>query len=156
MVLTVGEAALKAQTNDVSTDFVEMQREIHKGSNSNKSYEEEVHDCIQRALNDSSISGDFFVVVLVKKERLLKNVVRQYFFYRQSCPTPEFDQTVYKYHREPKRIEYLWTVPDNSTCQWLPLRVNDLPDDQKLLVSMIQSFKNGDLDKLCKKLNAEV
>ena len=95
---TVGFEALRLQEKNETHSPVDMQREIHKGTSSRRSFEEEIHATIQRALIDPNIQGDFYIVVLFKKERILKNVVRQYFFYRQSFPTPEYDQSVYKFH----------------------------------------------------------
>lgn len=155
---TVGAESLKLLNNsigEIGPDAIELQQEIHKGSNSKKSYEEEVWETVDRGRKDSTISGDFYIVVLVKKERHLQNVVRQLFFYRQSCPTPEFDQTVYKYYRKPDEIEFLWTVPNNAACMFLPKMGSDLPDDQQLLVEMVEAFHRGDLDKKAAALNGE-
>lgn len=95
---TIGKISLDLQSKGtMDTDAIELQREIHKGSNSEKSFDEEVWAAVDRGRKDSNIDGIFYVVVLFKKERALQNIIRQYFFYRQSCPTPEFDQTVYCY-----------------------------------------------------------
>ena len=155
---TVGEESLKLHEKSIGEkgpDAVELQQEIHKGANSEKSYEEEVWDTVDRARKDTSISGNFYIVVLVKKERHLQNVVRQLFFYRQSCPTPEYDQTVYRYHRKDDEIEFLWTIPNNAACMFLPQMGSDLPDDQKLLLEMVEAFHRGDLDKKARALNNE-
>ncbi len=154
---TVGKAAvdLALSTSSDSYDRNEIEREVHKGSNSEKSYEEEIWDTISQGKKDPSISGDFYVIVVLKKERHLANVLRQFFFSRQSCPTPEYDQTVYKYIAAEEKIEYLWTVPDVETCNYLPLYKSSLPQDHLLLLSMIEAFKRGDLDKWAAKLNNE-
>lgn len=152
----VGEKAIDLRVkSDMQTDAIELEREIHQGTNSKKSYEEEIWTTIDRGLSDSSISGDFFIVVLFKKERHLQNIIRHYFFYRKTCPTPTYDQTVYKYHRHSKEVEYIWTVPDNVTCLNLPLCKHDLPDEHQRLVHMIEAFRCGDLDRYCAKLNNE-
>lgn len=135
---------------------IELQRDIHQGSNSERSYEEEVYDACERGKNDARIEGDFYIVVLFKKERFLTTTVRQYFFYRQSCPTPQYDQTVYRYDRNSDKIEYLWTVPDKETCETLPFDKHLVPKDHQLLVVMTESFNNGDLDKYAMKLNGEL
>lgn len=154
---TVGEEALKlASKIDKQPDSIELQREIHKGSNSEKSYEEEIFETLQRGIDDPKIEGDFYIIVLTKRERHLQNVIRNLFFYRQSCPTPEFDQTVYQVKRKTKEINYLWTVPNNSTCQYLPSIKTEIPEDQLILVDMIEKFKSGKLDELAKKLNKEL
>lgn len=156
---TVGEESLllsKSTAGEKGPEAIELQREIHKGSASKKSYEEEVWEAVDRGRKDNAISGDFFVVVLVKKERHLKNVVRQLFFARQTCPTPEYDQTVYRYIRSADEIEFIWTIPNNATCAYMPHMGSDLPDDQALLLEMVLAFQRGDLDKKAILLNEKV
>ena len=153
---TAGSAALQKQSEGpMDTNSIELQQEIHKGSNSKKTYEEEIWETIGLALKDPLIKRDFFVVVLFKKERLLKNILRQYFFYSGSCPTPEYDQTVYHVRRLDKKVKHLWTVPDIATTKWLPWRSTDIPTDQLPLVQMIHDFHSGKLEKLAKKMNDE-
>jgi len=155
---TVGAESLKLTEKSIGEkgpDAVELQQEIHKGSNSEKSYEEEVWEAVDRGRKDSEIEGDFYILVLVKKERHMKNVMRQLFFYRQSCPTPQYDQTVYLYHRKDDEIEFLWTVPNNAACMFLPRMGSDLPDDQTLLVEMVDAFHTGKLDQKARFLNKE-
>lgn len=155
-VETVGKLAIDLQKKrDLKIDSIELQKEIHKGNFSKRSYEEEVWETIKRGCQDETIKGNFYIVVLFKKERLLQNVVRQYFFYRKSCPTPEFDQTVYRYQPKADSIEFLWTIPNNAACLTLPSRKNDLPIDQQWLISMIESFQDGDLDRYADRLNDE-
>ena len=99
--------------------------------------------------------GDFFLVVLFKKERLIGNVVRQYFLPRISCPTPEWDQVVYHYKRKGEELKFLWVVPDKESCTNLPLYGPLLPEDQQILLQYAKDFNSGALDKLCAKLNGE-
>lgn len=155
VALDLQQKALKGHSD--STDAIELQREIHKGSNSEKSYEEEVWECVDRGRKDPAISKDFFITVLFKKERHLQNIIRQYFLYRQSCPTPEYDQTVYKYHRKDDDLEYLWTVPNNVACLALvkDLEAGVIHPDHETLAHMAEAFLNRDLDKYCAKLNGE-
>jgi len=155
---TVGEESLKLwekSQGEEGPDAIELQREIHKGSNSEKSYEEEVWEAVDRGKRDSEVEGDFYIVVLFKKERHLTNIMRQMFFYRQSCPTPQYDQTVYKYHRDDDELEFLWVVPNNSACVFFPRIGDALPPDQRWLLSFVEKFNNGELDKLSQKLNKE-
>lgn len=125
----------------------ELQESMHKGDSSEKTFEEEVWVTVGRGVKADYISGDFFVVVLFRKDRILKNIIRQQFFYRQTIPTPEFDQTVYKYFRKDDKLEMLWTIPNNATCLYLPLMGADLPKEHLPLLEMVEAFKRGDLDK---------
>ncbi len=151
---TVGEYSYELQQKeDEKINPIDLQREIHRGNSDEDSFENQVRLAVERGENDEKINGDFFIVVLFKKERLLQNVVRQLFFYRQSCPTPEFDQVVYHYYRHARKLEYLWVVPDKDTCRDLPLLKNQLPLEQRELLNYIDDFKTGKLDKICEKLN---
>lgn len=152
---TVGQYSYELSQKDEKFDSVELQEEIHKGSNSKKSYEEEIYETYRRAVCDEDISDPFYIVVLFKRERMLKNVVRQLFFYRQTCPTPEFDQTVYRCNSRETKIDFLWTVPNNSTCVYLPTIRKELTLEQLELLNFVDKFNNGDLNKLCEKLNKE-
>lgn len=152
---TVGKLALDLQKKDEKVNPIELQRSIHKGSKKQKSYEEEVWTTVKRGRSDPSMPTIFYVVVLFKKERLLHNVLRQYFFYRSSCPTPQYDQTVYKYDSSSDSIEYLWTIPDNVACLNLPLMKQDLDPEQLMLVQMIEDFRSGKLDQKAMNLNNE-
>lgn len=157
---TIGEESLdlSKKTSGEKIEAIEVQREIQKGSNSQKSQDEELWDCIDRGRKDSSIEGDFYVIILVKQERHLTNVLRFYYFYRQSCPTPHHDQTVFKYIPKHDEIEFLWSVPDAVSCSKLINALNDdtLHPDQERLAYMSLAFIEGDLDLLCKKINKEI
>lgn len=150
---TVGAAAIERQKKDEKINPIELQREIHEGKNSKRSFEEEIMVCLERG--KEAFNKDFFIVVLFKKERILKNVVRNLFFPRQSCPTPEFDQVVYHYHKERDELEFLWVVPDKDFINSLPVLADVLVEEQDELVKFAYKFRNKDLDRLSAKLNNE-
>jgi len=145
---TVGKKAVELQekTPD-SRDPIEIQREIHKD------YENHVLEAISRGKKE--YAGDFFIVVLTKKERLLENVLRNYFFVRASCPTPEYDQTVYHYHRKEEKIEFLWVLPSKETCSLFLENINKIVPEEQWLLDFVVKDANGELLKLSKKLNHE-
>lgn len=151
---TVGEHSYELQQKeDEKINPVDLQREIHQGNTDEDSFENQIRLAVKRGDNEEDFIGDFFVVVLFKKERLLQNVVRQYFFPRQTCPPPDFDQVVYHYHRFAQKLEFLWVIPDKNTCIELPLIKNQLPHEQQQLLGFIHDFRTGKLDKVCEKLN---
>ncbi len=120
-----------------------------------KSYMDELRECVEIHLK--IFSGDIYIDVQKKEERLfLKKVYRHYFIGKQACPTPTHDQDVYKYRRESDQIEYLWSVPDEQTCQYLKDERLSLPDSQRELLKFAVEFSDGTLLKLAKKLNGEV
>lgn len=150
---SVGFHARELQKKDEKINPVDLQKSIHKGNEGSDSFESQIFECIERGIK--AFGQDFFVVVVFKKERLLQNVVRQYFIPRLSCPTPEYDQVVYKYHYKPHDLEFIWVVPDQETCMNIPLFDNFLPAEQQELIKFARRFKSGDLDKKCAALNGE-
>ena len=85
----------------------------------------------------------------------MHNVVRQYFFPRKSCPTPQYDQVVYQYLRIPQKLEMIWVVPDKQTTHALPLIGKDITPEQRELVTFASDFVSGKLDRMCEKLNLQ-
>jgi len=151
---TVGEAALKLQTKkDEKINPIDMQRSVHKGKNNDDSWENQLKIAIKRGKKKYG-NKRFFIVILFKKERLLHNVVRQYFLDRESCPTPEYDQCVYKFEND--NLEYLWVVPDKETCSTLPFYAAEMPLEYRELIDCTIKFNSGELDKLAIKLNKEI
>lgn len=148
----IGAYALELMgKKDEKINPIELQRQIHKGNKDEDSFENQVLTAIRRGRDQ--LSGDFYVVVLFKKERLLQNIVRQYFFPRKSCPTPEYDQVVYKYYRDSEKIEMLWVIPDKQSTIYLPTIRFYLPPEQSDLLRFIDDFNSGKLDELCEKHN---
>lgn len=145
---TVGQASIEALEKTPETlSPIDIQREVHKKFN------DELLMCIERGKKE--ITGDFFVVVLTKKEKLMQNVLRNYFGFRRSCPTPDWDQTVFHYHAEGEHIEFLWVVPSRDTCELFNDNVLHIADDEKELLRFILDFKDGTLLEIAKKLNKE-
>ena len=149
---TVGKYSYELQQKtDENINPIELQRAIHEGNESEDSFENQVRLAVERGCKD--FDGDFYITVLFKKERLMVNVVRQYFIPRESCPRPEYDQIVYRYHRDSHDLEFIWVIPDKMTCEVLPANKALLAPDQKDLLKFIIQFQNGELDQLSDTLN---
>jgi hypothetical protein len=147
MADTVGKISSELlQKAPDSRDPIEIQREIHK------SYEKEFVECMRRGR--LVYTDAFYVVVITKKERLMENVLRNYFTYRVSCPTPEYDQAVYKIHKDDK-IQFLWVLPSKDTCEMFIRHAGEIVPDERWLLYYILADNNGDLLKLSKQLNNE-
>jgi len=149
---TVGSASLRLQQESCLATAEELQDAMQGGSSSD-SFENQVRECVERGCR--AFDGDFYVVVILKKERLMQNVMRQYFLPRQSCPTPEWDQVVYFFSKESCSLKFLWTVPDRGICQYLS-SPGFIPDVHEMeLYRCVCEFNDGTLLALCKKLNKE-
>lgn len=152
---TVGALALEAAaTGDKQVDAVELERAIHKGDQNNKSYDESIEEIVIDGLK--VYEGDFFIIVMHKRERLMPNVIRNYFMHRKSCPTPAYDQIVYKFQRKGSILEQLWVIPDKETYWYLLHNRANLPLDQQQLIEYVTQDFAGDLLRLAQKLNGEL
>lgn len=146
--LTAGMLLSELREQDsVIEDARELQERNHK------EYEEKIYQVLNTAKRDHP-NTDIFIVVLTKYEKHL-DVPRYYFFYRLSCPTPTYDQVVYKYHHATDHIEFIWVVPDKVTCEDYSRDRLMVPPTHQQLLYFVLSFYDGTLDNKCKELNGE-
>lgn len=117
-------------------------------------YEKNLFECVDRYKN--ILPFNFFVVVITKKEPLMPNVLRNYFYARISCPTPDYDQTVYQYLHKDEALNFLWVIPSRDTCLILKENALRVVPEERQLLDFVLSFSDGSLFKLAKKLNGEV
>jgi len=85
----------------------------------------------------------------------MPNVFRNYFAGRRSCPTPNYDQSVYRYDRKNSQIQYLWTVPSRDACHYLKDNALEVVPAEHELLNYVLKFDAGILLRLCKKFNKE-
>lgn len=146
---TVGKIATDLMQKPFDTkDPIALEKEMHKD------YEQNIYDCIARGLKEIPF-GDFFIVIETKKEPLLPNVLRNYFFFRKSCPSPSYDNTLYHYHRSADSVEFLWVIPSKDTCELFKANVLQIVPEERQLLNYILDFEDGTLLKLAKRLNNE-
>lgn len=119
-----------------------------------KDYEKNVDDAIRQGVK--LFDGDFYVVVLTKKERLMENVIRNYFFPRSTCPTPEWDQAVYRYLRGSGTVQFLWVVPSKDTCEYMQRNALSIDKSERQLLDYVLSFYDNSLLRFAKRMNGEL
>jgi len=137
---TVGQEAVKRLANpDTKQGIVDTEREV------NKDYFEEIQKCVD---SHKQWTEPFYVVIHYKKERTLHNVVRRYFLARQSLPTPQWNQDVWRYDPKSGDLRYLWTLPEEQTAMWMVGNPEEVPKEQYVLLAFILDFLDGKLFKL--------
>lgn len=147
---TVGQASVELkQKEPEKATAIDLQRSMR--SNFIKNFEE-----AQNTGKKEFSPRDFYIVVLTQRERLMDNVFRNKFFTRLSCPTPQYDQVVYKYHFRDDKIEMLWVLPDRETYHMLIQNSLLVPPEQKELLKYVLEDSSGELLIKCKKLNGEI
>jgi hypothetical protein len=145
---TVGKAAVELMAKSPETRSpIELEREMQK------EYIDNLIECVNNS--KKTYLGDFFITVLTKNEKLLPNVFRNYFYARSTCPSPNYDQTVFKYNSVDESIEYLWTLPNRETAHYLRKNALQVHPEERQLLDFILQFSDGTLFRLAKKLSGE-
>jgi hypothetical protein len=146
---TVGKLSaqlLKSAKDDTHSAEEQMREQL-------TDYDRHIFECVERGKKE--FPNDFYVVVITKKEKLMRNVLRCYFAPRITCPTPDYDQTLYKFIRKEEHLEFMWVLPSQETCQFFVANALQVPADERDLLNFILQFTDGSLLKLAKKLNNE-
>ncbi len=145
---TVGKISTDLLSKPVETRSpIELQRAMQE------EYIKNLCDCVEA--NKNEFFGNFFIIVITKNERLMPNVFRNYFYARQTCPTPDYDQSVFKYNREAESIEFIWVIPSQDASHHLKQNANYVVPEEQDLLRFVLAFADGTLYKLAKKLNGE-
>ncbi len=151
---TVGQYSHEFQQKpDEKINAIDLQRAIFKGDKPENSLENRVKKAVEDGI--AKFEGNFFLVLLLRKERLMPNVIRPMLICQQTCPTPTYDQTVWSYNRSEEKLEQVWVVPDKQTVPFLILMKKYLPSDQEKLVEFAEIFVSGELDRFCQRLNCQ-
>lgn len=146
---TVGKLSVDLLIKDEPQHtVVDMQREMQKD------YEKHFFEALESG--KKQFEGDFYIVVMTKGERVLTNVIRNFFLARKSCPTPTYDNTVYRYIRAEDHIEFLWVIPSKKSCEYLKQNMLEVSPEEKDLLHFVLDFYDGALDIRAKKLNGEL
>lgn len=118
-------------------------------------WDEGIYTCVE---NHKKLwpNKDFYIEVQTKAERLLVNTFRCYYIGKQACPTPTYDQTVYKYDHKSDIVEFIWVIPSQDACIYLKENAMQVVKEERHLLDFVLKFSDGTLWKLCKHLNGEV
>lgn len=131
-----------------SRDPVELQRELMK------EYCDEVIKCAMHG--KKYYKGDFYIVVITKRERLMHNVLRSYYLHRGTCPTPDWDQAVFQYINDSDNFTELWVIPDKQTCDMLYQNALEVIPEERQLRDYVIDYYQGRLLTKAKQLNGEM
>ncbi len=145
---TAGQISQELQSKESGKISVVEQQQAMTGD-----YMKNLFEAVDRGFKD--FPGDFFIHVETKREVILDNVIRNYFIARSTCPTPNYDQTVFRYNRLSGEIEYWWTIPSRDACHHIKNNKHLIVKEEQQLLSFVLAFDEGKLLQLCKKLNGE-
>ena len=140
----------------VSSDLLKKATPVNANEQMRESltdYDKNIWETVSKGIKE--LNSDFFLVVITKKERLMPNVMRNYFFFRLSCPTPDYDQVLYRYVKKDSNLEFTWVIPSKDTCIYLKQNALILDPSERGVLDFVLRFSDGSLFKLAKKFNNE-
>ena len=126
------------QKPDYKQGVVDTQREV------DKEFFSEIQKCVERKPH-KDWKSPWYIIVLNRRERTMVNVVRRQFFGRQTLPTPEYDQTVFRYYPGTGNLEFIWCLPDKNTTLWMYDSPEQVPKEQDWLKNFVFDYINGTL-----------
>lgn len=141
-------------SSDLIVKPVEAENSYEQMTEQLSDWDKNIFECVDRCKKE--YPGDFYIVVITKKEKLMQNVIRNYFLGTFSCPTPTWDQTVYAYNRSDESIDFLWTVPDKATCFVFSNYKTLVAPSEHQLLKFVLDFEDGTLLEIAKKRNGEI
>jgi hypothetical protein len=94
--------------------------------------------------------------MLTKVERI-GNAVRTFVLARHSCPTPTYQQAVWKFNHESGTLEFMWSIPDKILYYYLLHNKTKLLADKQYAdtVKFVILMESGELLDWVKRENNE-
>lgn len=142
---TVGAMSIKAAQDQNQSDTWETTQQREKEILHN------LHDFVEKKKVEHR--SDFFIMLLSRREKILTNVIRDRLYCLKACPTPNYNQSLWKYHYLDDRLEFLWSVPPKEAVDFLsryPIEMNDMCAD---VIKCVFDFIDGTLARKTRELN---
>lgn len=106
-----------------------------------KDYMDEIVKCAEDGLKNGNYTGDFYVVVMRKRERHMVNVCRCLYYHRQTRPSPMWDLDCWRVTQSGD-LFYCWSLPDMQTGHDIMENPNHFKQDCPELVQFVWMFVN--------------
>ena len=150
---TAGQQVLEhdARRLDFDDDIIEYRKSMEAELINN------IHNTVAVSKNNTVYKGkDFYIVVLMSNDRVLRSP-KSIVLARQSCPTPVYKQSVWKYHHASDSLEFLWSIPDSILYYHIVRNPSKYLNDKECadLAKFVLLMESGELLKWCKKENKE-
>ena len=116
-----------------------------------------IYNTAQEAKNKPNyINKDFYVVLLTTIDRVLRQP-KVIPLARQSCPTPVYKQSVWKYKYASDTLEFLWSIPDSILYYHILRNQTKYLQDKECadLAKFVILMESGELLEWVKKENGE-
>lgn len=116
-----------------------------------------INQTIEKAKNSPQYINKNFYIVLLKRVERIGQGIRTFVFARQSCPTPIYKQSVWKYDRSKNDKEFLWSIPDMITYYHILRNQHKYLTDKETsdLAKFVILMESGELLEWVKRENGE-
>ncbi len=106
---------------------------------------------------DYFLNRDFYLVLTMTNDPTTKEP-KDFVIARRSCPTPGYNQNVFKYHYQSSELEYLWTIPKKNLYWhfWKHRQFYLQHYKWKKMCSFVCLMESGQMLEWCKKENGEL
>jgi len=105
-----------------------------------KDYMAEIIKCAESGLK-ADYEGDFYVVAMRKRERHMVNVLRCFYYHRQTKPSPLWDMDCWRV-TQAGDLFFCWSLPDIQTGHDIMENPDQFSPDSEELVQFVWMFVN--------------
>lgn len=147
----IGKMIQEASSKPLETvELRELQREF------NKDYMDELFKAAITGKKRHTEHDNYFVVVLMKRDRLMRKKLTNYFTTRVTCPTPAHDQSVYTFNKKTEDLQFLWVIPDKETCRSMYTQRYNIDQLHSSIMPYVVDFVEGRLNSYERQFNANL
>jgi hypothetical protein len=149
---TAGQSYMEAQKSE-KPETVQDLLETQKAASRN--YRDELFNAVGKGKEAYPQEDIFFIEALTRQDRIMVMAEVTTFIPRITCPTPTFNQSVYRYINSEDILEYGWTIPSKRRCLYYLKNPIGTSEGESMLIKFVHELKDGTLEKLAQTLNKE-
>jgi hypothetical protein len=145
---------------EINSEKTKLKREVSEENEAiGPSRLKNLHEVIRTTKSkEYYYNRNFYLVLVLTNEKTPGNLPVDHIFTRRSCPSPGYNQNVFKYHHISGSLEYLWTIP-RQHIYWHMYKNKSYylqSEKHKRMMSFIVLMESGELLKWCIKENGEL
>ncbi len=124
-----------------------------------KELEGEYENGVRRAIDrgKTRFDGNFYVELVntIKRKYRKHGEIHPFFYDRKSCPTPMFDQVVYKYDSKKDTLDMLWCLPNKEESLNYYHNKDRVPVSEYSLLQQVMDYFDGSIFALVDRMEIE-
>lgn len=128
-----------------------IQDSLDHSNEINKNEDAKLHEKYKEGLKKYP-NKDFYIYCLLRSDPMLPTSYAAVWGTRRICPTPSFDQVLFKYMKKIKALYIMWSIPNVKSCvRYMNIPIKELRTaEREQYEKWVIPFYNGELEKLAK------